>query len=73
VEKKTMNVVISNAKLAHYLIIFKEHVLFKLEVLAWRQKTSRREARRNEFKVKFNVLLETILLLSLADETSNHQ
>jgi hypothetical protein len=40
-----MNVAITNAKLAHYLTLFKEDVLFKLEVLAWRQKTSKREAR----------------------------
>jgi hypothetical protein len=65
-----MKVARANSRLTHYFVLFKEHVLLKLEVLAWRQKTSMREARWNELNAKLNDLLEVAPLPSLVDESS---
>lgn len=71
--KKAMKVAIANSRLTHYYVLFKEHVMLNLEVLAWRQKMSMRKARWNELKEKLNDLLEVAPLPSLVDETSYRQ
>jgi len=66
-------VVVANAMLAMYDTFFKEHTLLKLEVIAWQQKTRKREARWNEFKRELNVILDVTLFLTFVNEVTYHQ
>jgi hypothetical protein len=70
---RAAKVVVANAMLVMYDTFFKEHTFLKLEVIAWQQKTRKREARWNEFKGELNVILDVTPLFTLVNEVTYHQ
>ncbi|CAM6027209.1 unnamed protein product [Sphagnum balticum] len=60
----------ADARLAQHNALFKEHTLLKLEALAWRQKSGKREARWNELKGELERILNAALLPTMTDEVA---
>jgi len=56
-KRQAMKSATADARLAQHNALFKEHTLLKLEALAWRQKSGKREARWNELKGELEHIL----------------
>ncbi len=72
-KRQALNVVVVDVRLAIYNTFFREHTLLKLEIMAWWQKTRKKEVMWNEFKHEPNAILDVTPFFTLVDKATYHR